>query len=92
MDWLADTTGIEIQRVVTTAYYALINISESNSDFAIKNNASWMDVDQIPDLAFDHQEIIEKGLEHLQNALRNEPIGFELLAREIHHQGTANPL
>lgn len=78
-DWLEETTGMEIHRVVTTAYYALINISESNSDFAIKNNASWIGVNLIPLLAFDHREIIEKGLSHLQNALRNEPIGFELL-------------
>ena len=79
MDWHAETTGMEIHRVVTTAYYALINITEINSDFAIKNNASWINVNQVPVLAFDHREIIEKGLLHLQNALRNEPIGFELL-------------
>jgi 8-oxo-dGTP diphosphatase len=83
MDWLAETTGMAIQRVVTTAYYALINISESNSDFAIKNNASWIDVYHIPGLAFDHREIIEKGLSHLQNALRNEPVGFELLPEKF---------
>jgi 8-oxo-dGTP diphosphatase len=83
MDWLAETTGMEIHRVVTTAYFALINISESNTDFAIKNNASWMDVNQIPVLAFDHMEIINRGLVHLQNALRNEPIGFELLPEKF---------
>ncbi len=78
-DWWLQTTGLEIHRVVTTAYYALINICVSNSDFAIKNNASWIDMKSIPVLAFDHKEIIEKGLTHLQKALRNEPIGFELL-------------
>ncbi len=83
MAWLAETTGMEIQRVVTTAYFALINISESDSDFAIKNNASWIDVTQIPELAFDHREIIEKGLSHLQYALRYEPIGFELLPEKF---------
>jgi 8-oxo-dGTP diphosphatase len=77
--WLKQTTGMEIHRVVTTAYYALIDISESKSESAIKNNASWIRVDRVPDLAFDHLEIIKKGLDHLRNALRNEPIGFELL-------------
>ena len=81
--WFADTTGMEIHRVVTSAYYALINISETNHDFAMKNNASWIGLDQIPDLAFDHREIIDKGLVHLQNALRNEPIGFELLPEKF---------
>jgi 8-oxo-dGTP diphosphatase len=83
IDWLTNTTGMEIHRVVTASYYALINISETNSEFAIKNNASWFDITQIPEVAFDHREIIEKGLNHLQNALRNEPIGFELLPEKF---------
>jgi 8-oxo-dGTP diphosphatase len=79
IEWLKTTTGHDIQRVVTAAYFALINITDTNSDFAIKNNARWFDVEQIPDLAFDHGSIISKGLRHLQETLRNEPIGFELL-------------
>ena len=79
MDWLNETTGMNIRRVVTAAYFSLINISKSKSDFAIKNNASWMDINRIPALAFDHSQIIERGLKHLQDALRYEPIGFELL-------------
>ena len=37
------------------------------------------EVHGIPELAFDHAEIIQKGLEHLRKKLQNEPIGFELL-------------
>jgi ADP-ribose pyrophosphatase YjhB (NUDIX family) len=77
--WLNENTGHQIKRVVTAAYYSLININDTNRDFAIKNNASWIDVKQIPKLAFDHAEIISRGLVHLKLALRNEPIGFELL-------------
>ncbi len=83
LKWFKETTGTEIQRVVTSAYFALINITESDSEYALKNNASWIDVNQIPKLAFDHSEIVEKGLRHLQNALRNEPIGFELLPEKF---------
>jgi len=79
MDWLLETTGLEIHRVVTAAYYSLIHIGETNSYFAIKNSASWIDVKEIPKLAFDHATIIQEGLKHLQHSLRNEPIGFELL-------------
>ena len=81
--WLHETTGHRIQRVVTAAYYSLININDTNRDIAIKNNASWMDVKQIPQLAFDHADIIASGLEHLQRSLRNEPIGFELLPEKF---------
>ncbi len=83
IDWLNATTGHEIQRVVTAAYYSLINITETNSDFAIKNNAAWIDIQQVPDLAFDHDTIIANGLKHLQKTLRNEPIGFELLPEKF---------
>jgi len=83
MDWLNSTTGLEIHRVVTAAYFSLINITESNSEFAIKNNASWMDIKEIPTLAFDHRQIIERGLIHLRKALRFEPIGFELLPEKF---------
>lgn len=79
IQWLHENTGHEIQRVVTAAYYSLINITDTNREFAIKNDASWIDVKQVPDLAFDHSTIISKGLEHLQGTLRNEPIGFEML-------------
>jgi ADP-ribose pyrophosphatase YjhB (NUDIX family) len=83
LNWMESTTGTEIHRVVTTAYFALINISESDRDYALKNKASWIDVNQVPQLAFDHQDIIKEGLRHLQDALRNEPIGFELLPEKF---------
>jgi ADP-ribose pyrophosphatase YjhB (NUDIX family) len=83
MEWLLDTTGLEIHRVVTVAYYSFINIDETNTDFAIKNNASWIDVNHVPDLAFDHAEIIQEGLKHLQKSLRSEPIGFEMLPEKF---------
>ena len=62
LDWLLDTTGQQIQRVVTAAYYSLINIGEAKSDFALKHKASWIDIKQIPRLAFDHANIIKEGL------------------------------
>ena len=83
LKWLADTTGMDIRRVVTTAYYALISIPESNSDPVIKNNARWTCLEQVPELAFDHMKILKRGHEHLQITLRNEPIGFKLLPEKF---------
>jgi 8-oxo-dGTP diphosphatase len=83
IEWLNATTGHQIRRVVTAAYYALINITETNSDFAIKHDAAWIDLQQVPHLAFDHDHIVAKGMEHLQVTLRNEPIGFELLPKRF---------
>jgi len=83
IQWLNETTGHKIQRVVTAAYYSLINITDTNSAFAIKNKATWIDVKQVPELAFDHGTIIARGLAHLQQKLRSEPIGFELLPEKF---------
>lgn len=77
--WLRATTGMNIHRVVTAAYYALINITEARNELVTAHHASWTDMKWIPALAFDHEEIIQAGLHHLQRTLRNEPIGFELL-------------
>ena len=83
IQWLNETTGHKIERVVTAAYYSLINITDTNSAFAIKNKATWIDIRKVPNLAFDHSTIITRGLSHLQQNLRSEPIGFELLPEKF---------
>jgi hypothetical protein len=79
INWLRETTGMPIERVVTVAYYSLIKIEESQQDLVNKNNAVWLKLGDIRELAFDHSEILQKGLKALRKRLRNEPIGFELL-------------
>ena len=77
--WLEETSGVSIDRVVTTAYYSLIRIDKSNTENELSNNASWHNVNKLPLLAFDHKEIILKGLENIRNAIKFEPLCFELL-------------
>lgn len=82
-DWLEQTTGMKISRVVTTAYYSLIGIGKSNTRKEISNKASWHDINKLPELFFDHREIIYKGLESLRKEIRYEPICFELLPEKF---------
>ena len=65
------------ERVITVAYYALINLSEHT----IK--ATTFAVHQIPKLAFDHQTIVEVAYTRLKGKVRYEPIGFELLPKKF---------
>lgn len=81
--WLELTSGVKISRVVTTAYYSLIRIDKSKIEKEIHNNASWIDVTNLPLLAFDHEKIIMKGLESLRYEVRFEPICFELLPKKF---------
>lgn len=68
-------------RVVTVAYYALVNIDHYNPQSSSwAKNAHWHAVSDLPELAFDHGEIIVKTLETLRATVRHQPVGFELLA------------
>ena len=72
------------QRVVSVAYYALVNISDHGVRAATDaSQAAWFSVDDTPNLAFDHAEILRVALERLRGKLRYQPIGFELLPKKF---------
>jgi len=67
-------------RVVSVAYFALIKLDEYSihaGDDAGK--ADWFSVNDLPELAFDHDMIIKVALSRLSGKIRYQPIGFELL-------------
>ncbi len=67
-------------RVITVAYYSLINVrnfSISASSFA--SEVKWHKIQELHDLAFDHQKILEACFQRLKQKVRSVPIGFELL-------------
>ena len=67
-------------RVITIAYYALINIGEyilqAHTD---AKHVNWFSVESLPVLAFDHEHILQVAKQRLVGKLRYQPIGFELL-------------
>lgn len=66
------------ERVITVAYYALVRIREvKGGDDAAK--AEWFALDDVPQLAFDHEKILRTALKCLRERIHFEPIGFELL-------------
>jgi len=67
-------------RVITVGYYALID-STKVTLFSNEFKIQWFPVHEAlkMDLAFDHNEILQKALETLRNKVRTEPIAFELL-------------
>ena len=66
-------------RVVSVAYFALINIEEYSDQLQNDHEARWFTLDKIPALIFDHHEMLAKAKERLQQKVANHPIGFELL-------------
>ncbi len=84
--WLENTMQLKIGRIVTVAYVALIKIDRKIQFKNEQTQANWYDLDEVSkmNLAFDHAEIIKKGLEHIRHNLDIEPhLLFELLPRKF---------
>ncbi len=68
------------ERVVTVAYYALVQLSDYRTRAATDaRNAAWFAVDDMATLAFDHLRILDMALQRLRGKVRYQPIGFDLL-------------
>ena len=70
------------ERVITIAFYALVKPSQvQGRDDA--DEAAWFPIDSLPQLAFDHADIIHAALERIKRDIHFEPIGFDLLDDEF---------
>ena len=67
------------ERVISIAYYALINVNEYDRKLVEKHNAYWININEIPELIFDHPEMIVKARELMKSQASDNPIGFNLL-------------
>jgi 8-oxo-dGTP diphosphatase len=67
-----------VGRVITTAYYSLINIKDHQLKLN-QNELHWHPVHEIRSLAFDHKEILDICLQKLQTQITEHPIVFHLL-------------
>jgi 8-oxo-dGTP diphosphatase len=67
-------------RVVSVAYLALVNAHDLHPKADTDaEKAEWFDIKNLPPLAFDHSHIFQVALKRIQNKLRYQPIGFDLL-------------
>lgn len=67
-------------RVISVAYYALVNLQDHPASPASDaDRAEWFSLDDIPELAFDHADILSVARQRLSTKVRYQPIGFELL-------------
>ena len=67
------------ERVVSIAYYALINVRDYDDILRRAHGLVWMDVNEIPQLYSDHNEMVLKARKMMQQKLATEPVGFRLL-------------
>lgn len=70
-------------RVISIAHYALMRLEEQDLQAVADFQAQWFDVEAIPDLVLDHNEMVSQSLAKLRVNARYHPIGFELLPEKF---------
>lgn len=73
---------LEDERVITVAFYSLININSIDNTKLI-DVAKWANANEQIELMFDHSEIFLEALKKLRYDLLHEPLIFELLPEKF---------
>ena len=67
------------ERVVSVAYYAFINVNDYDDHLRQEHGLEWINVDEIPKLYSDHNEMVQKAWKLMRQKIATEPVGFRLL-------------
>jgi 8-oxo-dGTP diphosphatase len=72
------------ERVVTVGYFGLVRPNAFRLNASTDaDQAQWFRMEQLPELAFDHDHIMSTAIKRLQTKIIYEPIGFELLDKKF---------
>jgi ADP-ribose pyrophosphatase YjhB (NUDIX family) len=66
-------------RYLSVSYFALVRFEEARLIADGVSGIAWYPIDQLPRLAFDHNEIVEYGYRRLRNKLEYSPVAFDVL-------------
>jgi len=72
------------ERVITIAYFAIVNLFKYTLKASTDaKEAEWYPVNDLPSLAFDHENIVLNALSKLQNKVLREPLVFEFIPEKF---------
>lgn len=87
---LDDMLGeIKVERLLCVAYVATTRISSELEKESESNRSKWYPVDSLPNLCFDHCEIVDNAIYSLKSRVKSEPefvydlLGAEFTAAEL---------
>lgn len=66
-------------RYLSVSYFALVRFEEAKLIASGVDGIAWYPLEQVPQLAFDHNEVLEYGYRRLRNKLEYSPIAFDVL-------------
>lgn len=71
-----DSFGV---RYLSVSYFALVRFAEAELIADGVSGIAWYPIQQVPELAFDHNKILEYGYQRLRNKLEYSPVAFDVL-------------
>lgn len=72
-----------IERTVSVAYFALVNVPDYAAKISKTYEAEWFPIQKLPDLLFDHAEMVQLAKNRLRYKAAFHPIGFELMPEKF---------
>lgn len=66
-------------RYLSVSYFALVRFDEAQLIADGVSGIAWYPIHQVPNLAFDHNQILEYGYRRLRNKLEYSPVAFDVL-------------
>ncbi|SEA18095.1 NUDIX hydrolase [Pedobacter hartonius] len=71
------------ERIVSVAYFALIDIHKYETQLSDRYHAEWFLVNEMPGLVFDHGQMVEIAKQKIRYKAALHPLLFELLPRKF---------
>lgn len=73
------------RRILSIAYFGLVKSSQFEKLQADTDaeEAQWFSIKKLPNLAFDHSDIIQMAIDRLRSKIKYQPIGFKLLDKKF---------
>lgn len=66
-------------RYLSVSYFALVRFAEAQLIAEGMSGVSWYGINKLPQLAFDHNQIVDYGYRRLRNKLEYSPVAFDVL-------------
>jgi 8-oxo-dGTP diphosphatase len=68
-----------VERTLSVAYFALIDIQQYETQISTENHPEWFLLDEMPQMVFDHAEMVKLAKKQLRYKAALHPILFQLL-------------
>lgn len=82
-EWLSKFRSNPDERVITIGYVSVVRMEDYTPEASyFAENISWIQIDELPEMAFDHNTIIKDAISFLRKEI-NQEVTSELLPRKF---------